>query len=434
MIAARKRLDVQSEQLLTRGHCMPYSHNRVVETRRRVNRWLARTMPAANPFLGEGAEVAFRRKCLNELAIYVLWREHLRLADDADTERLRAILAGHLTNDYVDLACRSPKRILMFSAALSYALRAGLLDPLRRQRVAALLYGPFAWYSEWPAFRQLDLLVACRLGGVAAPLDEQDVLAVSSLAVPPCPIYSDRDAFYALCHSVVYACMLGAKLGPSDSVRAAVDGGLCRAVASQDLDLGIELVLSALILGMEINAPMAVILDRMLAAIASPETPPNAPAMKFMAIDEFVELRPTEGSWAQSCHVMIVSGLLLAFMEARGIDLSEEPEAERVAFAHRVGAAFLALHAYQIRSGLDLALALTARTPLESAHLRRICEFVDLNRRDTAQYGLFVEERALFQAAYPHLDFDANVRAQIDTICAQFLARQAADVALLQEV
>jgi hypothetical protein len=398
----------------------------VVETRTQVDRWLASVVPACDPFAGTSvAELSFRRKCLNELAIYLLWTEHLGVAATPESDRLRAAFADFASDDYLDLACRSPKRVLMFSAALSYALRAGLLDATRRRRVSALLCNAFAWSTEWPAFRQLDLLTACAFGGLRGPLSARDVVAASSLAVPPCPIYSDRDGYYALCHSVVYAFILGAAPEPSRLLVEALDGGLCRAVATEDLDLGLELVLSCMVLGLEATPAMTLVVERALAQLNAPPGALSSPSIKLAAIEDFSAVRPLERPFAESFHLMLVAGLVLAFAQARGIALDRSCDEADARFVRAAGAAFAALHRYSLPAGLSLLADTAPRTALEFAHVGRIADFVSLNAADGGRYGLFVEERAIFRSLHPERDFEASVQPHVDTACTQFLARHA---------
>ncbi len=383
-------------------------------------------MPACDPFAGSSvAELSFRRKCLNELAIYLLWIDHLGIAGTPQTDRLRSAFTELASDEYFDLACRSPKRVLMFSAALSYALRADLLDATRRRRVSALLSNAFAWSTEWPAFRQLDLLVACAFGGLRGPLSARDVVAASSLALPPCPIYSDRDGYYALCHSVVYAFILGAAREPSRLLVEALDGGLCRTVATEDLDLGLELVLSCMVLGLETTPAMSLVIERMLAQLNAPPGALGSPSIKLAAIEDFSAARPLERPFADSFHLMLVAGLVLAFAQARGVALDRRCGEADLGFVHRVGAAFAALHRYSLPAGLSLLADAVPRTALEFAHLGRIADFVALNAADGGQYGLFVEERAIFRSLHPERDFDASVQLHVDAACTQFLARHA---------
>jgi hypothetical protein len=401
--------------------------NGVVDRRALIDRWLVSMLHAFDPFTGTSvAELSFRRKCLNELAVYLLWREHLEIAPDARTEQLKAAFANHASDDYIDLACRSPKRVLMFTAALAYALRADLLDPVRRTRVSALLAGAFAWNSEWPAFRQLDLLVATTFAGLPPRLSGRDVMAVSSVAVPPCPIYSDRDAFYALCHSIVYGFMLGTAATSSGDLVEAIDGGLCRAVASQDLDLGLELALAAMALGMDQTPAMTLVLAEMFARLDSPVVSLEPTTIAMSAIEEFVSVRPQERGFAESVHTAIVAALVLALMEARGASAGASYGEREFQFARGVGAAFQALHKYSLLAGVMRALELTPSSALESAHVRRIAGFVALNEQRDGRFGLFVEERALFASSNPDSDFDVSVGPHIDAVCRQFLVRHVA--------
>ena len=395
--------------------------NTAAAARARIEEWLLASMPSLDPFRGrETAELAFRRKALNEVAFYLLWRSHHACGDTAASGAIAHRLKAFVTDEFLDVACRSPKRVLQFSAVLAYALRAGLPDSTRTRRIAALLTGRFAWNTEWPAFRQLDLLAACSFACLKAPLPASDALAVCSFRLPPCPIHSDRDAFYALAHSASYAALLGFADRFSEEAFEAVDAGLCRTWAADDPDLGMELLIAALLAQRGTTPAMHMHALRVLQALTETSLPLRAPSVETIAVEDFLAVCPAERTWAESAHLMLVAGLLLSLPAFHRVQwrLPATPQRE---FVRRVGTAFAHLHRYQLASGVSSAYGLRPADDLQRAHLERIREFIELSRNADGRFGLYAEERRLFEAAHPQAVFEERVREPVNAACLRFL-------------
>ncbi|MDC8758314.1 DUF6895 family protein [Janthinobacterium fluminis] len=388
--------------------------------------WLLGTLEYANPFLGEApGEILFRRKCFNELALFLMFQERFSSRHMAQVDTIRAFFADTFNDDYLSLAARRSETLLMFGNALAYAARSAMLSPAQHAFVRAIVSGPFAWSIDASAFRHMELLLACHYAGVAGMLSAHDVFKTSALATVPSPIYGSRNSYYALTHAAFYRFLL--QQPPLDAARdvgISLKGGTARACAEQDMDLGLELVVAALLQGRALEAESVMVIETVVGDVAAGAM--IRQARNSTAVNDFVAAVPGQREWAENFHIMLVAALSLMVVEQRCCDASfAVGEAERD-FATRVGYGLLAFQKYHFVSGIEHVSGLRGGDANQAALLEEIADFLHFSRRHDGHFGHFVDELARYKRVHPGQDQAASLTLPVDLACQHYLASAAA--------
>lgn len=373
----------------------------------------------------------FRVKCLNEAALYMIWLDGLKLPATPQSVQLGARVAQLCSDALLDWCCRSAARSLMCAHILAYALRHRPLDAARRQRLPTALSGRFCWHAEAVPCRQLDLLLACHYAGVAPPVSADDVLRVSSLRLPPSPIHSDRNAFYAMAGTVIFRLAAGGAvdMAQEGKLRSAIEGGLCRALATSDFDLGAELAICTLADPACASPTVSLLFDAIAEELARTGVVGSQQRLSEPEA-RFLDRCPDE-EWARSYHTTLVAAMLLAFMEQRGF--SRVADADVAARKRRMGEILRCLHGYQLRKALDALDGFSPQDEVELDLFEEIYGFFDFIRTDKGHFGCVTEEREAFDAQFPGYDFDAEVMAPLARDASRFLAAKEAVFSELTE-
>ena len=319
--------------------------------------WLCDHLVHAEPLRGDSpGEYLFRCKVFNELAFYVQWRSRLACPEKSPVHAIRRHILAHARGDYLELAARDPRRVLIFCSAVGYALGHGALSNGDARLARWILSPGFAWNTEWVPNRQLDLLQSRRLGGLGELMDVASVVAASSVAWPPSPFLADREAYYAFTHSVYYSWLLGQLPGECGGHSAlAIEGGLCRALHEGDIDLAYELFAAAALHGLGPGPGQRNLLRRTLPSLME-EGAVHAPAnTKDEAMAAFVASRAGERAWAERFHVTLVAALGLACALYRGQAHDMEEAHNDAATVDVVGAMFSSFHGRRWKAGLHAA-------------------------------------------------------------------------------
>lgn len=394
---------------------------RIRQARIAAQAWLADAACCADPLRWDSAgELLFRRKCFNELALFLLWQQRFPHRALESLAPIRRLMAARIDDDYLSMALRRPERMLMYNCALGYAVHCGLFDRRQCALARAALSGPFAWSLDHTVFRQLDLVLACRFAGVAPPLDPRALFKVSALALPPSPIHGTRDAFYALTHAAFYRFFLP-DCGPAAHPRLALslEGGTCRALASDDLDLGLELLIAQLLHGIVPGPASLMLVDQLLDEILGlGHTAARPPTLDVAA---FLEVRPGEAAWAGRFHTMLVASLALLLLEEYAGAAWRRPDPAACAGARAMGDCLLALHKYHLASGLAHLDA--EALAFDQDLLREIAALVRMSERAGGHFGHLVDEAARLARLRPGAADE--VLAPVDRACRAFLARHA---------
>ena len=385
--------------------------------------WLAAHAERSNPRQWHGGgELLFRRKCFNELALFLMWHERFPQYELAGVRAIRAYICSQVGGDYLGMALRRPERLLMYNCALGYAVHRGVFDTRQAARVREVLAGPFAWSLDNTVFRQLDLVLACHFAGATPPLAAADLFRVSALAAPPSPLYGTRDAFYAVTHAAFYAFLLQQPVLAPARLAVSVKGGLCRALAAHDLDLGLELLMTQLLQGLPLEAEGLLLLEAVLAPLLAGADVGNR--QHSMDVAAFLAEQPAEAGWAPRFHLMLVAALALLLAEhAFASAAPAQPAAHAGAAARALGQSLLALQRYHFTSGLRPLLGFQPGTPQEAALLDEIVQFLQLHAHGDGQYGHFVDELQRFGRDPAQA---AALRAPINQACRAFLQAQPA--------
>jgi hypothetical protein len=407
-----KPVDVDAQRL--RG--------RIRQARIVTQAWLADVARHADPVRWDSAgELLFRRKCFNELAGFLLWHERLPHRQDDAVAAIGHFVASRIDDNYLSMALRRPERLLMYTAALGYAVHAGLFDQRQCAVVRATLAGPFAWSLDHTVFRQLDQVLACHFAGVKAPLDPAALFRVCALALPPSPIYGNRDAFYAVTHSAFYRFFLAdCAVDAHPMLALSVKGGVCRALASNDFDLGLELVMVQLLHGIALGPESLMLVEQLLDEILAEGQ--TAARQRSMDVVAFLEVEPGEAAWAERFHLMLVASLTLLLLEEQADPDWRMPDQLACEGARAMGSCLLALHRYHLASGLAHLERLDAAVPLDPGLLREIAAFVRLNERADGHFGHLVDEAARLAKLDPDGDAGALIEP-VDRACHAFLQR-----------
>jgi hypothetical protein len=274
-----------------------------------IDRWLCAISEYIDPSKGDAPEeYLFRCKCFNEMAIYLSWREFFGFGDSPEIVKLRQAVLSRIDSRFVALAARDPARILVFCSALSYAMRHDALSSHNKYVAQYVLSNNFAWSTEWLPCRQLDLLRAAQSAGMPLPVFPGDVVAVSSARVPPSPLQADRESFYSLTHTILFAYMLDALSGRvGNGLHESIEGGLCRAIFEDDLDLALELMACAQLTGLCRSPAQSYLMRRVLPMLIRDGC--LSIALRDQAINDFLKYKPDEAFWAERIHVTQVAGM-----------------------------------------------------------------------------------------------------------------------------
>ena len=395
---------------------------RIRQARIVTQAWLADVCRLADPLQWDSAaELLFRRKCFNELVLLLLWHERLPHRQLESLAGIRHFVASRIDDDYLSMALRRPERLLMYSGALGYAVHAGLLDHRQSAVVRATLSGPFAWSLDHTVFRQLDLAMACHFAGVPAPLDPQALFAVSALALPPSPIHGNRDAFYAVTHSAFYRFFLtDCQVDMHPALALSIRGGVCRALASDDLDLGLELIMAQLLHGIPLGPESLMLVEQLLdELLAGGHT---VARQRTIDVAAFLDVQPGEAGWAGRFHLMLVASLALLLLEEHADEGWCRPDPLACEGARAMGSCLLGLHQYHLASGLGHLERLDAAVPLDPGLLREIAAFVRMSERSDGHFGHLVDEAARLAKLHPGSD-PLTLLAPVDRACHAFLQR-----------
>lgn len=373
----------------------------------------------------------FRVKCLNEAALYLIWLDALELPASAHSPLLRTCVTQLCSDPLLDWCCRSSARSLMCAHILAYALQHRDLGAARKQRLRTALGGRFCWHAEAVPCRQLDLLLACHYARVTPPISADAILRVSSVSLPPSPIHSDRNAFYAMAGTVIFRLAAGGTINMSrdQKLRIAIEGGLCRALATADFDLGAELAICALA-DPACASPAVSLLFHAIAqelartGVVGGQQRLSEPEGRFLA-------RCPDEEWARFYHTTLVTAMLLAFMEQRGFAQVAAPGAD--ARKRRMGEVLHCLHGYQLSKALAALEGFHPQDDVELGLFEEIYAFFDFIRTDEGHFGCVTEEREIFDAHYPGGDFDAAVMAPLARDAVRFMAAREAVPSQLAE-
>lgn len=387
-----------------------------------VETWLCTIMEHIAPMISSSVtERLWRQKCLNELAFYLNWRDLRQLPYSAEAARLSAFVVDNCSNDYLEWAGRRPQQSLVHAQTFAHAVRHGGDGAATTSRLRHLLSGRFSWHTELLACRQLELLVACRHAGAVAPIEVNAVIAASSLVLPPCPLLSDTEAFYSFAHTVFFTHLLQPDaLPPSAQTVAALEGGLCRAIAASDLDLALELLLCQIVSGTPFDGgarlAYALLVNGLAGGVLS-ETIRLSPAQR-----DFLAERPEE-HWAKAFHLMQLAALVLTALEQsqRQTDLLAAGDDS---FALVYGRCAQHLQRHQIAAGLDEAARLMPTDALQHRLVRGIDGHVAFLRNSDGSFGRYFDERRLYNATTPDGHF-GDLMLPVQDACTRHLARAA---------
>lgn len=387
-----------------------------------VETWLCATMQHIAPMMATSIkERLFRQKCLNELAFYLNWRDLRQLPYSAEARRMSDFVVGNCDGEYLEWACRRPQQSLLHTQTFAHVLRHDRQNAATTTLLLHLLSGRFSWHTELLACRQLDILVACREAGAAAPIDARTVVAASSLALPPCPLLSDDEAFYSLTHTVGYTYLLNVDaFPPGAQTIAALEGGLCRAIATADLDLALELLLCQIVSSAPLDGGArlvyAALADGLRDGAVLETSRPSASLRDFLA-------ERADERWAAAFHLMLLAALVLAALEEspRRDDLLGDGDNS---FALVYGRCAHLLQRHQIVAGLAEAMRLMPVDAGQRRLVRGIDEHVAALRNPDGSFGRFFDERRLYYANVPTGKF-TDVTAPVQDACTRYLARGA---------
>lgn len=354
--------------------------------------WLVGHLDYAHPFLGQSqAELLFRRKCFNELALLLLLQEQFPEAPP-QLAAIRAFVGGALNDDYLSLSARRPETLLMFCHALAYGSGSDAWSAAQLERVRGIVSGNFAWGIDGSVFRFLELLVACRYAGVPGRMAAAEVMSMSPLAHPPSPIHGSRNAYYALTHAEFFRFLLKQAL-PANAPQLALSlkGGMARTLADRDADLGLELVTASLLQQRPLEPEALMLLEAALDDLTGPGviTPPAAGA----AIHDFTAAVPDQAAWARHFHVMLVAAICLTVACAMAAGPLHADAGER-GFATRIGQGLLDFHKYRLASGVRQISGLQGRSAGQAALLDEAADFLRFSRNSDGQFGCFIDELA----------------------------------------
>lgn len=380
----------------------------------RVDEWLCGSLRHLEPLSGNAPqEYLFRSKCFNEMAFYLVWRERFPASGLERLEPLREHLLSRIGGEFLGLAARDPGRILVFALSVSFALRCRSLSCSDAALARYVLSAGFAWNTERLPCHQLDVLLACAIAGIEAPVAPSDVARVSSLAIVPSPLHADRESFYSFTHSVYYGYLLGLHdIVDSARLHAFIEGGLCRTIAADDLDLGLELVAAAQLAGLRDSPGQRRLIRWAVETIARDGALATAPSL---AESSFSRECPTEARWAEKSHTTFAAGLALSAVAHFSTESgTSSPRCEGNG-VESLGAALGALQKRRWIEAFKSIRMLEADLLEHPIHRRLVADllaFIESHDRESLFVG-FVEERKVYDRLKPGGAFDTEIREPI---------------------
>lgn len=389
-----------------------------------VNSWLVQHATHTSPFKGDTpAEIFFRRKCFNELCDYVVWQDSLgQLRANGSGALLDAAL-GQFRPDYSELASRSPRYSLMFSASTALAIKCRIFPSEVNAKLVALLSGKFSWNSELVPHRMLDLLVACHYAGAPMPVDPSKVIEVSALTLSPDAILTDRDGLYAFTHSAMYARVLkGRQLSEYAPALDDLEGAIYRTLADNDIDLALELTVSYLIIKGQLSAGGQSALARVIEELTRDGVVDGTHRPLSSVVKHFLEVKPDE-KWAATFHLMTVVGLVLSYMKAHAIGPGEILGSAAQDELHAIGHALLHASHYRLLSAVRTLEKQECWSARCAPQAEKIVRFLRFNLNQQGGFGFFQPERNYFERSGRTGDFERDVLGDLNQECHAFLAK-----------
>lgn len=386
-----------------------------------IESWIADHTGHADPMVwSTPVEAAFRRKCFAELGFVLTLSEAMgdvpRTGRESRLGSVKASLLDQVDDALISLAHRSPDRASIFAFPIAFAAKAGTLNPGQARRVRDLLSSRFAWGIERLPYRYLDMAAACAMAGGEPPIAVDAMIQTSSLALPPDPFTAPKDALYALTHAVFFTFLLkGCPLEADPDLAFSIHGSMRRALADNDLDLGLELVIAARLCGLGGYPAEDCLVDQVTALILDSGV---IRASFSSASEPFARVCPNDAAWAESVHIMQVAALAVR------ANLVMPPQRKKGRYSgaemeREIGALVLDIYRYDLKRAADRLVSLEACDVDQGQRefLDRARQQILATARPDGGYGHFGDDRRAFALAYPGEDFIASRAVPTDVAC-----------------
>ncbi|MFC7081362.1 DUF6895 family protein [Halorussus caseinilyticus] len=219
--------------------------------------WVEGHADRFDPFRWEDKrEQNLRRKAFGEAGLYLLHAHELGGGDDLQS--LSSVVADHANDErYFRLLQRRPTMVRKFAYPALYADRSGnLRDDRLSGRLTELLNDEAVWAKQRTSFERFDLWHVAKLSGVEPPFSTDGLLAGSPLAHRPDPFRATAKDVNGLVHELMFWRNLGMDAAgasfpdepaPGGDLREVLTLLLFRYVAEQNYDVGLEVVMSAVL-------------------------------------------------------------------------------------------------------------------------------------------------------------------------------------------
>lgn len=404
--------------------------------------WLVEHTTAFDPLTWTDTDaIEYRRKAFSELALYVHVADRL---PPTAPEPLAAMVDETLQREaYVDLLRRNPAKLLRYAPALTVGLVRGTVGDSVREAVATAVSHPVVTGTEWQANRRLDVARLAVLADREPQVDPAAVLAQSTVAGDPAPIYGSRTDAYALTHAIMFATDFGTQRGfladvSAHDFRTAVDGYLLRFVADGHTDVVAELVLCGVVTGQASPALVEWALEWLHEETVDsghtpgPDTVTAPPTLTGRVPDDDdpeafdLDSLGLPSTWLEDYHTALVCGMLGRVVEANvdRLDWEAAGAVDTAAFA-ALGGTLDAFADYELQTGAERLTVLSDHTlpATLTPVVERVEAFLQRQRNADGQFGYWTDERRMFElAGHDDEAFQAGPLARTTDACEAGLA------------
>lgn len=360
----------------------------------RINCWMVENLINIDPLSGDAPEeFYFKRKCFNEIAFYLTFVKVLtKKALTPELKKIHEYVVSKLNGEYIDLAHREPKALMVYTDAIAYGLYADALTKSQKNMVRSLFSSSFAWGIRRPMYQKMQLCFASRMADLEMDNEVQALLALSRKCNPPSPIYGEHSDLLAFTHSVIYSfhiSPISMNDAPSDSI---VDGWLCRLYAEGELDLALQLCCASALYGRNEHMAGKIVIYQSVKALLEGEL--------LCSEDQGVARRYSAATgdnsrWAYAFHTMLVAGMAFAaILQCKEYRIDPGEEKQKADVLAR-GVIFTELHEYKLQHAFESATRYIENPLADRLNKYRLVEimeeFIKLSKREDGGIGHYVD-------------------------------------------
>lgn len=375
-----------------------------------------------------------RQKSFSELSMY--WYVSKNLCGESPVTD--EFVVGRVNDDrYIELLNRRPDRLTQNAFAGIAVQESGKLDPKTAAGVRRALDADEALSGERLPYEWVTLLTLRHLWGFEThPRSLSSAMDSSALAHPPDIVTADIDSFYRLTHDVMLPLAFGsghpaAKEAPLPyDVSFTLVGGVLRAVAADDADAALELLLAG-ILQQQMPTRLVQHVFRWVRkrrltddyVVQATDSNPSqadhdgAPEKSHYPDDWGEDTR----RWAAHYHANIVAGTTTAVASTRLSSDSNTSVSLSSTYFETVlglGRALNRLSTYDLKGAAEAVVELPDEAPETFPRITERVEEYLRDQRHGENFGYWAEERRMFEIQHGETTgFERHMIRPVEQAC-----------------